>query len=70
VLGDATPDEQAPLGEAIGPWDALGDGETFEDRLSALLPPQNVLPCTECGAPVPVSQDNLGRWAMELLASW
>jgi uncharacterized protein YbaR (Trm112 family) len=69
-LGSDTGTEyRAPAG-SFGPWDALGDGETLEDRLYAVLDDQGELRCPECGAACPLNEENVGRWAMELLSSW
>ena len=49
---------------AEGPWYALGDGETWEDRLHACLR------CGDCGAPIEVSEESLAELSRELLAQW
>ena len=51
-----------------GPWYALGDGETFEDMIFSSLTEQGHIDCPECGAPVSVSEESLGRIAMSLLS--
>jgi len=67
---------QTPAGEVWdrmiedGPWFALGDGETFEDMIFTALTSRGVILCPECGDSVAVSEESLGRAAMELLASW
>jgi DNA-directed RNA polymerase subunit RPC12/RpoP len=53
-----------------GPWYALGDGETFEDMIFAALTSRGLIRCPECGDPVMVSEESLGRLTMEMLASW
>lgn len=53
-----------------GPWMALGDGETFEDRLHATLTAECAIRCPECAAPVSISEDCLGRLTLEVLAQW
>jgi hypothetical protein len=53
-----------------GPWYALGDGETFEDMIFASLMAHGAIRCPECGDPVAVSEESLGRLTMEVLASW
>ena len=50
-----------------GPWSALGDGETFEDRLSADL---GNLECPCCGSDVQPSQESLGQLSLQLLGQW
>jgi hypothetical protein len=53
-----------------GPAYALGDGETFEDMIFSTLTEQGDIRCPECGDPVSVSEESLGRLAMEMLAQW
>jgi hypothetical protein len=53
-----------------GPWYTLGDGETFEDVLFTALTSQGEVLCRECGEPLTVSEENLGRLTQEMLASW
>lgn len=53
-----------------GPWHILGDGETFEDTLFAALNGSEKFPCPDCGEPLCVSQESLGRLAMEMLTCW
>src|SRR5438046_223275 len=50
-----------------GSWYALGDGNTFEDMISAALSERGASRCPECGDPVPVNEESLGRLAMEML---
>jgi hypothetical protein len=51
-----------------GPWYALGDGETFEDMIFSSLTGEGDIHCPECGDPVAVSEESLGRVAMSMLA--
>jgi ribosomal protein S27AE len=51
-----------------GPWYALGDGETFEDRI-AILAEQNQ-ECPRCGTEAVVSADSLCRLSLLMLANW
>jgi hypothetical protein len=51
-----------------GPWYALGDGETFEDMIFTTLARDGNIFCPECGEPVAVSEESLGRVAMSMLA--
>ncbi len=53
-----------------GPWYALGDGETWEDRIYSCLPAAGEVRCPHCGATVEVSEDDLGELSRELLAQW
>jgi hypothetical protein len=53
-----------------GPWYALGDGETFEDMIFTTLMSEGRIRCPECGDPVNVSEESLGRLTMEVLGSW
>jgi hypothetical protein len=53
-----------------GSWYALGDGETFEDMIFNTLTAHGAIDCPECGEPVGVSEESLGRMAMEVLGSW
>ncbi|MFN4258584.1 MAG: hypothetical protein ACK4RK_04755 [Gemmataceae bacterium] len=55
---------------AEGPWSALGDGETFEDRLCADLATVPAVSCPECGAPLDVCEESLSEFTAELLAHW
>jgi hypothetical protein len=70
----ASPD--APAAEVFdrmaeeGPWYALGDGETFEDMIFSTLFACGSIRCSECGAPVAVSEQTLGQLTMEVLGSW
>jgi hypothetical protein len=63
-----------PLGPALarlaeeGPWFALGDGETWEDRIYSCLCGGEASSC--CGAPAGVSEDSLAELSQELLAQW
>jgi hypothetical protein len=53
-----------------GPWFALGDGETFEDRISVSLSGPGAPHCRDCGAPAVLSEESLGRLSSELLGQW
>jgi hypothetical protein len=53
-----------------GPWYALGDGETFEDMIFSTLFACGSIRCGDCGGPVSVTEQSLGRLAMEVLGSW
>jgi hypothetical protein len=53
-----------------GPWNALGDGETFEDSVAAALADHGTDRCPDCGAPATVSEESLGRLTLELLGTW
>lgn len=53
-----------------GPFSAVGDGETLEDRISAALEDHAPLCCPECGEIVQWSEENLGRLTKDLLAEW
>jgi len=53
-----------------GPWYALGDGQTFEDMIFTSLMARGAIRCPECGEPVAVSEESLGRLTMEVLACW
>ena len=54
-----------------GPWTLLGDGETLEDRLFAVLEGhENELACPRCGLPVVGDEEGLGRLSLELLKQW
>ncbi|HZU38879.1 MAG TPA: hypothetical protein VFA18_23330 [Gemmataceae bacterium] len=69
-------DPESPAAEVIdrmteeGPWFALGDGETFEDMIFAALMERGVIGCPECGEPVAINEQSLGRLAQDILASW
>jgi hypothetical protein len=43
-----------------GPWFALGEGETFEDMISAALLQRGRICCPECREPVWVGEASLG----------
>ncbi len=49
-----------------GPWQSLGDGETFEDRLAAVFSET----CPNCSETVSVSEESLGRLTREVLGTW
>jgi hypothetical protein len=53
-----------------GPAYALGDGETFEDMIFTTLMEQGEIRCPTCGEPVSVSEESLGKMAMEVLERW
>lgn len=53
-----------------GPWLALGDGETFEDRLHASITAEGAICCPQCASPVSVTEACLGKLALELLGQW
>ena len=53
-----------------GPWCALGDGETVEDRISAALNDEEPIYCPLCGEAVTLNEESLGRFTRELLAHW
>lgn len=53
-----------------GPAYALGDGETFEDMIFATLTERGAIYCPECGEPVHVSEESLGRLALSMLERW
>jgi hypothetical protein len=65
-----------PLGRALarlaeeGPWYAIGDGETWEDRIYFCLSGQEQVRCPDCGAGVEVSEEHLSELSHELLAHW
>jgi hypothetical protein len=51
-----------------GPWYALGDGETFEDMIFSTLTESGDISCPDCGEPVAVSEESLGRVALAMLS--
>jgi hypothetical protein len=53
-----------------GPRYALGDGETFEDMIFSTLTEHGQICCPECGEAVSVSEESLGKLAMEVLAQY
>jgi hypothetical protein len=59
--------EDPMSGRVVG--DVLGDGGTLEDMLHAALS-EHEIRCPACAAAVPVSQDDLSRLALTMLASW
>ena len=65
---DASSNEVTDRMFEAGPWYALGDGETFEDMIFATLSEHGHIACPECGDPVAVSEESLGRVAMSLLS--
>jgi hypothetical protein len=50
------------------PCGALGDGETFEDMISAALYSHAASPCPSCGEGLRVSEESLGQLALTMLA--
>jgi len=67
---EATADEVRHIMAVEGPGYALGDGETFEDMIFTSLTDRGYISCPDCGELVSVSEESLGRMAMELLAQW
>lgn len=55
---------------AEGPWFALGDGETWEDRIHGYLTSPDSTQCACCGSPLEVSEEELAELSRELLAQW
>lgn len=53
-----------------GPWYYLGEGQTFEDMIFTTLAEEGSIFCPECGDPVEVSEESLGRMALEMLHQW
>jgi hypothetical protein len=53
-----------------GPWDALGDGQTFEDRLHSDFLDQSEACCPQCGHAVEVSEESLSALSHSVLAQW
>jgi len=53
-----------------GPWFALGEGATFEDMIFTALTSRGAICCPDCLRPVSVSEESLGRVAMDMLAQW
>jgi hypothetical protein len=49
---------------------ALAEGETFEDLIFAALTKRGQTRCPECGEPVSVSEESLGRMALEVLSQY
>jgi hypothetical protein len=66
----------APVHEALdrvadeGPWTALGDGETLEDKLYAAIDAGETIHCPVCDAAVPLSEEHLAQLALDVLAQW
>jgi hypothetical protein len=53
-----------------GPHYGLGDGETFEDMIFNALTAEGEICCPACDEPVCVSEESLGKLAMEMLSQW
>jgi hypothetical protein len=53
-----------------GPWSALGDCETFEDRIFAALAEHGTIHCPACAEPVPIREECVVELAQEMLAHW
>jgi hypothetical protein len=53
-----------------GPCFTLGEGETFEDMIFGALTSRGAICCPDCAKPVSVSEESLGRAAMDMLARW
>jgi hypothetical protein len=53
-----------------GPWVALGDGETLEDRIYTALASRETIRCPSCGAPASSCEENLGLLSRQLLGEW
>jgi hypothetical protein len=54
----------------LGPWSAVGDGETLEDSLFQALTTDGEPHCPNCGLNVPIPEEQLANLAHEVLASW
>lgn len=54
----------------VGPWDCLGDGETPEDSLYAELGGRKEMECPACGSNLPLSEEELGQIALQMLVQW
>ena len=65
---EASADEVADRMFETGPRYTLGEGETFEDMIFATLTEDGHIACPECGDPVFVSEESLGRLAMAMLS--
>lgn len=65
---EATADEVVDRMFDQGPWYALGDGATFEDMIFSTMTEYGNIFCPECGEPVSVSEESLGRLAMTMLS--
>ena len=67
---------ETPASEVIdqmaeeGPWYALGDGQTFEDMIFSTITARGAIHCPECGEAVSVSEESLGRFALDMLTCW
>jgi hypothetical protein len=71
IPGPKTPMAEAFRGlEEIGPWSALGDGETFEDLLYSTLTANPEIACPDCGGTATLGENTLGELSHQLLASW
>ena len=53
-----------------GPNYALGDGETFEDMIFSALTEYGEIRCPTCGEAVEVSEESLGKMALEVLSQY
>ena len=53
-----------------GPWQGLGDGETFEDMIFNALMEHGAIPCPDCGTNVSVSEESLCEVSLEVLGNW
>src|SRR5262249_32431505 len=66
----------SPAGEVLaqladeGPWTALGDGQTLEDRVSIALQGTGLVHCPQCRRPVTAGEENLAQIAHGLLMQW
>ncbi len=65
---EASSDEVTDRMFDSGPWYALGDGATFEDMIFTSLIDSGDIFCPECGDPVSVSEESLGRISMSMLS--
>lgn len=53
-----------------GPWYALGDGETLEDMMFNTFFSEDKVHCEDCGEPVDITQEGLGRLTLAMLGGW
>jgi hypothetical protein len=54
----------------VGPWQGLGDGETFEDMIFHALMEHGSIRCPQCNGPATIIEESLCQLTLEVLGTW
>jgi hypothetical protein len=69
-------DPDTPAAEVLdrmlenGPWQGLGDGETFEDMIFNALMEHGSIRCPDCGHAATIIEESLCQLTLEVLGNW